>query len=227
VTIASLVISVALAGTPADLPDLPKFADRAELRYRFTPLPDDAIALGMLRQDDGDSQDAEASVARPIPVPPAFGEAGTRYWYLQGGWSQNLNTSRDSLAFFGAGLSFFIVDGLAFDIELSAMRIQQQGDDAYGINLNLLFRWHFIRERNWSLFIDAGAGMLGTTDHVPRNGSSFNFTPQAGMGVTWRLREDLRLIAGVKWQHISNANTFSDNPGRDSLEIYAGLMFPF
>jgi hypothetical protein len=70
--------------------------------------------------------------------------------------------------------------------------------------------------------------MLSTNNPVPSGGSQFNFTPQAGIGVTIDVGErDARLVLGLKWHHISNASLYRDNPGRDSVEIYAGLTFPF
>jgi lipid A 3-O-deacylase len=38
---------------------------------------------------------------------------------------------------------------------------------------------------------------------------------------------DVRLLVGARWHHISNANLYRDNPGRDSLMGYVGLSFPF
>jgi hypothetical protein len=34
-------------------------------------------------------------------------------------------------------------------------------------------------------------------------------------------------MAGARWYHISNANTGESNPGRNSLQIYGGVSFPF
>jgi hypothetical protein len=34
-------------------------------------------------------------------------------------------------------------------------------------------------------------------------------------------------MIGAKWYHISNANTHSSNPGRDSGMVWTGISFPF
>ena len=62
---------------------------------------------------------------------------------------------------------------------------------------------------------------------MPENGSEFNFTPQAGFGLTYDIGNENRLIFGIKWHHISNADLYEDNPGRDSIMGYAGISFPF
>ena len=95
-----------------------------------------------------------------------------------------------------------------------------------GLNLALLMRWHFIRKRDWSTFVDAGAGVMGTTSDVPSRGASFNFTPQAGAGVSIQLKEQRRLLLGLRWHHISHADLFGANPGRDSIMGYVGINFP-
>jgi hypothetical protein len=74
----------------------------------------------------------------------------------------------------------------------------------------------------WGFFQDGGS-----TKNVPINGSEFNFTPQAGLGITWDIGEGNRWFAGVRWHHISNAGLYSDNPGRDSVLVYTGLSMPF
>ncbi|MEL6788317.1 MAG: acyloxyacyl hydrolase, partial [Cyanobacteria bacterium J06607_15] len=87
-------------------------------------------------------------------------------------------------------------------------------------------RWHFLRRSNFSTFVDAGAGVMGTTSDVPSAGASFNFTPQAGAGVSFKLEDRRRLMLGLRWHHISHADLFGANPGRDSLMGYVGVKFP-
>jgi len=63
---------------------------------------------------------------------------------------------------------------------------------------------------------------------VPDDGSKFNFTPQIGFGMSFDIGNGgERLLTGVRWHHISNANTFEENPALDFLLIYAALSCPF
>jgi hypothetical protein len=77
------------------------------------------------------------------------------------------------------------------------------------------------------MFLEGGAGLLRTSENVPTGGSKFNFTPQAGVGFTFDVGNNNRIITGVKWHHISNANTYATNPGRDSIMVWGGMSFPF
>jgi hypothetical protein len=110
----------------------------------------------------------------------------------------------------------------------------QEGKDATGFNPSLVIRYHFYHGEKWTFFVDGGIGFLFSTDPVNRTdgdeGSSFNFTPRAGGGFTRELGEEgVRLEMGLRWAHVSNARIAgnNDNPGRDSLMLYAGLIFPF
>ena len=138
----------------------------------------------------------------------------------------------ETLGIAGFGVSYFLDTDFTIDFELNGLYANQShGDDTGGLNLALLLRWHFwiSHDQRWSIYADAGAGILFTGNDVPPSGSSFNFTPQAGMGFSMLLDEhcDARLLAGMRWYHVSNANTYEDNPGLNTLMVYAGVNFPF
>ena len=84
------------------------------------------------------------------------------------------------------------------------------------------------------MFTDLGIGLLGATDPVPRRGGTegtkFNFTPRIGGGFTRQLNDEgVRLEVGLRWAHVSNGRISGndENPGRDSMMLYTGLIFPF
>lgn len=156
----------------------------------------------------------------------AFGFKGQKHWYIQGAAATTLDRNESfpqRFGLVGAGISKFLFEGHSINLELNSIYFSQPGDDALGLNLALLMRWHFVRKSNWSLFVDGGAGVMGTTSDVPTKGASFNFTPQAGGGASFKLDERQRLILGLRWHHISHADLFGANPGRDSIMGYVGL----
>ena len=147
----------------------------------------------------------------------------------------DIKSSDNRFVLLGGGVSYFLVDYVSLSFELNGMYFTQTpGSDAFGINFAMLLRWHFIVRDKWTVYADFGAGLLGTTERVPgpqpsepRGGTKFNFTPQAGVGFTYALKNDMRLIGGLRWYHISNANTQENNPGRDSIMLYVGVSLPF
>ncbi len=202
----------------------------AKLDYSFEPALVDGV-VGV----SGFSQSADAPDQTDLPaLPPPFGTKDSMRWFVQAGGAVEVKETENIFLLGGGGFSYFIVDDLSLEIEFNLMGFSQQGDNAFGVNFTLMMRWHFLVSETWSLYVDGGAGMLGTTAIVPgksvdqpEGGANFNFTPQAGVGVTFEVAENVRFFGGVRLYHISNANTNESNPARDSLFMYAGVSFPF
>lgn len=170
----------------------------------------------------------------PAPQPDApkprsaYGREGSQWLEIGGGAADNFNDAVDSDLFFS--WSTFLADDIELQLEGSVWYFNQPGDNQGGIAGVGVFRWHFIHEETWTVYASAGIGLLGATGNVPTDGSSFDFMPRAGIGVTKQLTDEgLRLDLGLRWHHISNARIFGDgdNPARDGLMLYAGLIFPF
>ncbi|EDX86445.1 hypothetical protein S7335_4149 [Synechococcus sp. PCC 7335] len=158
-------------------------------------------------------------------APSKFVQAGKQRWYVQGGLGADFDD--DLFGLVGAGVSHFFYNGHSINLELNGLAVDQQGNNAVGLNLALLLRSHWIRGDNWSIYIDGGAGLLTTNNDVPDAGSSFNFTPQIGGGATFAVNDTQRIMTGLRWYHISNASLFDSNPGLDALYGYVGYNFPF
>jgi len=165
----------------------------------------------------------------PAPVEAAlFGTKGTQFGSMSLGLADDFSGAVDlNLRF---AWSYFVIRNVEFSAELNTWYFNQPGDDAFGINPAFVFRWHLYNEGRWSIYTDAGIGLLFTTDETPTLGSDVNFTPRIGTGMTYRLdNAGNRLQVGLRWHHISNARIQGDsgNPARDGLMLYAGIMIPF
>lgn len=160
-----------------------------------------------------------------IPQIQRFAAQGTNRWTVQSAVA--VQESENFFTGIGYGLEFFIIDDLSISTEFNGVYVDQNGQDAAGGNFNLLFRWYYLQEETWALYFESGAGLLWTTHDVPDSGSSFNFVPQAAFGISLAMENQSRLNIAVGWQHISNANLFDDNPGRDSIIMHVGMSFPF
>ena len=177
-------------------------------------------STGMREQSSGSpAAGSPGSASRP------FGAKDSWRWQVLGSWMNDFGDANQLEAEWSA--SWFFVQDVSMDFGLSGDAILQPGTDAGGGGASLMFRWHFLARRTWSLFADAGCGMLFTNEPVPSDGGRVNFTPRVGVGGTVDVGGDARLMAGIRWYHISNANTGQENPGRDSIQVFAGLSFPF
>ncbi|MEO0377852.1 MAG: acyloxyacyl hydrolase, partial [Cyanobacteria bacterium P01_A01_bin.17] len=125
------------------------------------------------------------------------------------------------------GITHFFASGHSINVSLNTLDFSQECSDSIGINIDGIARWHFLRKKTWSLFVDGGVGILNTTSRVPLiGGSRFNFTPQVGGGASLRIAEKTRLLMGIRWHHISNANLFEPNDGQDAVFGWVGLDLP-
>lgn len=210
--------AVRAAGAPDaqdDAPHRPTFAQALAAAEQGAPAPS-----------------GEPSVASPV-ARPAFGEDGYWSWTLGGGVAV-LGT--DAHAYYNGFVSIetFVVKDFQVAFEFGGWWFAQDGPDAGGGSVNVDFRYYFLPwggpKDDWGVYAALGGGVLGSTNDVPVGGTEFNFTPRAGVGFSLRLGDGPeRLTGGVRWQHISNANTEGNdrNPGSNALMVYLGVTFPF
>lgn len=157
-----------------------------------------------------------------------FGAEGDAWWSLGAGAGVS-DDSTEANAY--AMMHWFIADDFEFNLTFGGYYHDQDGDDAGSGNFAFGWRWHFVNEPEQSWYLDIGIGALGSTDEVPSGGTEFNFTPRGGIGTTVKLFDDsrARLDLGLRWYHFSNASISGsdDNPARDGLQVYAGVMIPW
>ncbi len=173
----------------------------------------------------------ELSLPTEQPSAQPFGLKGQTRLTIGTGVAFDLESDDDSTDFnVNVAWSRFLVDDIEMRLELGTWYFDQESDAAWGLNPNFVLRWHLISKELWSFYADAGMGLLFSSDDVPSEGTSFNFTPRAGVGFTRKIgAHGQRAELGVRWHHISNARitSDSDNPDRDGVMVYAGFSFPF
>lgn len=193
------------------------------------------IAVGQTPAGSDAPLDTAIRVDGDLSIPevqvPVFGTADSSYWGITGGVGFALEDNDDSTdTNLGLTYHYFLVDDFEIIGEIGGWYFAQDGDDAGGVNPGFTLRWHFLNRDRWSLYADAGIGLLLATDDVPQGGSSFDFMPRAGVGASFRISENgTRGYMGVRWHHVSNARITGDdrNPDRDGVMVYGGVMFPF
>ena len=160
-------------------------------------------------------------------VLPEFGERDSARIEILGGYGIDASEGGNSMNYAGIRFTYFIEDALALSVGANFNHVSNEGASSDGPSVDVLLQWHFVRARKHSFFFDAGIGGFFGSNSVPPPGSRFNFTPQVGLGATYEISHKTRVIAGIKWYHLSNANTFEDNPGIDHALFYGGLSFAF
>lgn len=165
------------------------------------------------------------------PSVKAFGAPGWQAITVGAGVAFGRTDSQSATDINGSiAWNYFLVQDFEFSLEGAGWYFNQPGEDQGGGSASFAFRWHFVNKKSWSLFAEVGIGVLGAGGEVPTGGTEFNFLPRAGVGFTYQLTDSgIRLQGGVRWHHISNAriNGDSNNPSRDGVMIFTGIMFPF
>ena len=190
----------------------------------FVGLPQVATPGGAVPATQG-SVPATADAAAPAirAAPARFGARDTVRLDVEGDWISDW--SNLDIAQGRVGIAWFFADDVEWAIYGQGSAIWQPNQDAAAGGFDFELRWHFVQAEGWSLFAGVGIGMLEATEPVPVGGTQFNFTPSAGVGGTLALDGDTRLYVGLRWYHISNAGTSTNNPGMNGTSLWLGLSF--
>jgi lipid A 3-O-deacylase len=101
-----------------------------------------------------------------------------------------------------------------------------QSDHAEGAGfVPLMLRWNLQERGAFHPFLELAGGMLATNREMPEGTTRLNFVSHAGAGVRVRIAERWRVMAGYRFQHVSNGATAARNPGFNSNVGYLGLAY--
>jgi len=120
---------------------------------------------------------------------------------------------------------WFTTDRLSLGVGLTATHFEQKEVDVFGGEVRGLLRWHFTEWKGKSFFWDLDGGLLLTTERVPPNSTSRNYTFDFGPGMEVPLRGRLSLLMGFQFHHLSNAlGRDSDrNESQNELRYWVGI----
>jgi hypothetical protein len=156
--------------------------------------------------------------------------------YVSGIFPGGLEDSRMFGAHVGGGyyyrdnVSFnFTVSGYWGDHTINSITGQDLGTFGAG-SAEGFMRCHFLNYGSWSLYGEAGLGFWLGSEPVPARGTKYNFELTAGGGITKQITDDLHLMCGMRWFHLSNGSFFNDaskNPGLDGVMGYIGFLIQY
>ncbi len=91
----------------------------------------------------------------------------------------------------------------------------------------LVFKYNLLSFGRWMPFWDAGVGMLWTNlaPRIPEQSTPLNLLIETGPGVQYFMTEQTALTFGVRYSHISNAETGERNTGLNAILPYVGLSW--
>jgi hypothetical protein len=171
-----------------------------------------------------------STLARSAPLIDAGGDSfrkGTWAVEAEGAYIQPIRFSEDKFYQANAAVSYYFSDDASIGVEAAGYFVDQPTEDTAILGGGFLLRWHFLQAPRYTLFVDAGVGVSIAEEEVPEFGTHFNYTGKGGVGATLQLRDDLHLIGGARFFHLSNGNLHGrdENPSQDGVQYYVGLMF--
>ena len=145
------------------------------------------------------------------------GARGGSFWAAQLRWGKVLTAPHGPGPLRGT---------LEYAFEIVPAMVLHQNGAVYGGGFNPFFwQYNFTSHRRVVPYLQVGGGMLWTSRDFPAGTSSFNFTPQGGVGAYWVRTERSAIGFGVRYHHISNAGITKPNPGHNALYLYGGFSW--
>jgi len=168
---------------------------------------------------------------QPAPLPhhtPSFSQ-GTACFTLTGAYAASNSLSRAQLETGSIGVGYYFLNNIAINLEAAGFWDQQRNLDSHIAETNLLLRHHLFTWDRFSILADVGGGVSYADHPTPRGGTYFNFSVQSGVGLTYRLQDNVHLMTGVRFLHFSNAQIHGKlhNPSINATEGYVGVIFTF
>jgi hypothetical protein len=84
-------------------------------------------------------------------------------------------------------------------------------------------RHHWLTTSSFTPYFEIGSGPMWSNRRVPAATSRFNFSSQAGFGVTLFPQSERPLMIGYRFSHISNGGTAQRNPGLNVHSMLIGV----
>jgi hypothetical protein len=185
----------------------------------------------------GDALDTDGPIAVTSSAAPPFGKSRSDEWMVGAGVASsiellqgeggrryapvNLSWGRDLMQDVGPGL---LRGRLMWAVELTPLHWQFAPTATLGVGASpLVWRWRFVPRRRAAAFTELAFGGLFTRDPVPENTQRANFAAHGAVGVRWRPDARVSLVTAYRFQHISNGNQLSTNPGVNAHVAWLGL----
>ena len=91
-----------------------------------------------------------------------------------------------------------------------------------GLTFNLKYKE---RAGRFEPYVEAGVGIMYMTLHTKEQGTQYEFISQCGVGLNYYIKNNLSILGGYRFKHMSNAGTAKDNNGLDNHFFLMGLTF--
>jgi hypothetical protein len=148
---------------------------------------------------------------------------------LAGSYITHIRFSEDYFTTGSARFNYYVFKNFAFTFGLSGYLIDQPNEDATAGSFDIGGRLHLLRFDGITIYFDGGGSRIFSDTAVPEGGTTYNYIGRIGGGATIHLKDNIHLMLGTRYFHLSNGDVHGriNNPSYDGIESYAGLIFTF
>ena len=148
---------------------------------------------------------------------------------LAGSYITHIRWSEDYLTTGSVRLNYYIWKNVALNLGVSGYLIDQPNEDATAGSFDIGGRIHLLKFDGITIYFDGGGSRIFSDTAVPEGGTTYNWIGRVGGGATWHLFDNVHLMAGARYFHLSNGDVHGriNNPSYDGIESYVGLIFTF
>lgn len=123
-------------------------------------------------------------------------------------------------------VGYFIKDRQEIILEAPIL-FYNKPESAIAAGADVMYRYHFSRNRKFSPFVELGAGVNYVGLDVRELGGKFQFSLQGGVGVRSKISDHGDVIISLRWHHFSNAGTRAPNIGLNESLLMIGYSHFF
>jgi hypothetical protein len=204
-------------------------ARAAEADTNHLPLLDPTSFPTTFTGMDFTRTDSAADSARTDLIRTAFNNGQRWSFELLGTGLGDVTNRHVQMGGLDTGVGLYVFDTVAIQMNLTGYGFSEGRSDGAAVGITLGIRHHILNINNNSIFLDVAGGEIEASNNLPYGGTHLNNTIQFGIGVAHPLAENLSLVAGVRYYHISNASSEGGdrNPSVNAIQGVVGLLWRF
>jgi hypothetical protein len=175
-----------------------------------------------------------AAQSSPRTLDAAYDPFARRAWTLELGGhgaleTWNYNISHEEMQSVYTGITYGVGKGVTMKVGAPLYYVWQRGTDGYLLGVTFGVRSRALRRPRWSLFWEFEVGLSESDTYVPPRGTRFNYLALGGGGISWRVRDRVHALAGLRWVHVSNNGLAgsSRNPDIEAVGPMVSMLIGF
>jgi hypothetical protein len=159
--------------------------------------------------------------------PEKYLSKGMKEWTISGGVGKKLpfhrfdDRTNSHLIAIVPSVGYFFKNNQELLLE-APLLYYDEPQHAIAAGADIMYRYHFSRNRNFAPFVELGAGANYVGLDIRDLTGKFQFSLQGGVGVRKKVSDNGDVVVTLRWHHFSNAGTRVPNIGLNESLLMVG-----